>query len=87
MIPVYFYKDSPYVLTFAPEEDSSYMIWGLSVDSYTELVIHKPGEGTILSISGMAFIKICSGDYPLPEVISVVKDNVTFTFTPIPVYE
>ena len=87
MKPVYFYKDSPYVLTFTPEEASTYMIWGLSLNSYTQLVIHKPGGDTIFSISGMPFLKICYGSYPLPEVISVVKDEVTFTFTPIPVYE
>jgi hypothetical protein len=35
----------------------------------------------------MYFFTICNGDYPLPEILSVVYDGVTFTFTPIPVYE
>lgn len=85
MKPVYFYKDSPYVLTFVPED--SFQPWSLSVNSYTKLVIRKPGEKTNFYISGMIFLEICDGYYPLPEVISVVKNGVTFTFTPIPVYE
>ena len=35
----------------------------------------------------MIFFKICDGTFPLPEPTLVVKDEVTFTFTPIPDYE
>lgn len=35
----------------------------------------------------MIFFKICDGTFPISEPTLVVKDEVTFTFTPIPVYE
>ena len=49
--------------------------------------IYKPSETTNLYLYGMIFFKICDGTFPLPEPTLVVKDEVTFTFTPIPVYE
>ena len=77
-----FYKDSPYVLTFITEGE-----WRLNFNNYGGLEIRKPIETTNWYLYGMVFFKICDGTFPLPEVISVVKEEVTFTFTPIPVYE
>ena len=77
-----FYKDSPYVLTFIAED-----IWRLNFNELGGLEIDKPRETTNLYLYGMIFFEICDGTFPLPEVISVVYSGVTFTFTPIPVYE
>ena len=77
-----FYKDSPYVLTFIAEDS-----WRLNFNKLGGLEIHKPRETTNLYLYGMIFFEICDGTFPISEVISVVKDGVTFTFTPIPVYE
>lgn len=39
-------------------------------------------------VDGENIISICQGyDYPLPEVRTFVYEDVTFTFTPIPVYK
>lgn len=59
----------------------------MSLDVDGILEIRKPSTSTNFYISGVIYLEICDGTYPLPEVISVVKDEVTFTFTPIPVYE
>lgn len=77
-----FYKDSPYVLTFI-----AYDIWRLNFNEFGGLEIHKPSETTNLYLYGMIFFKICDGTFPISEPTLVVKDEVTFTFTPIPVYE
>ena len=77
-----FYKDSPYVLTFIAEGE-----WRLNFNELGGLEIRKPRETTNLYLYGMVFFKICDGTFPISEPTSVVKDEVTFTFTPIPVYE
>ena len=77
-----FYKDSPYVLTFIADDQ-----WRLNFNELGGLEIYKPRETTNLYLYGMVFFKICDGTFPFPEVISVVYSGVTFTFTPIPVYE
>ena len=51
------------------------------------LEIYKPSETTNLYLYGMIFFKICDGLISLSEPTSVVYKEVTFTFTPIPVYE
>lgn len=79
-----FYKDSPIILSFTsirPETS-----WASS-EIYDEININTTLAGTSLYLLGMALFKICDGSYPLPEVISVVYGDTTFTFTPIPVYE
>lgn len=73
-----FYKDSPIILTFESQD------WWSSSEKIT---IRKPIESTNLYLFEMGFFAICNGSYPLPEVISVIHNEVTFTFTPIPVYE
>lgn len=80
--PITFYKDSPYVLTFIAED-----IWRLNLNELGGLEIEKPRETTNLYLTGMIFFKICDGTFPISEPTLVVKDEVTFTFTPIPVYE
>ena len=81
---IYFYKDSPIILTFMPDRhDPS---WASS-EIYDEININTTPVGTNLYLLGIHLVNICDGDYPLPEVISVVYDDTTFTFTPIPVYE
>ena len=77
-----FYKDSPYVLTFIAENS-----WRLNFNKLGGLEINKPRETTNLYLYGMIFFKICDGTFPISEPTLVVKDEVTFTFTPIPVYE
>ena len=77
-----FYKDSPYVLTFIADDQ-----WRLNFNKYEGLEIYKPSETTNLYLYEMIFLKICDGTFPISEPTSVVKDEVTFTFTPIPVYE
>ena len=80
-----FYKDSPYVLTFIADDQ-----WRLNFNELGGLgglEIYKPRETTNLYLYGMIFFKICDGTFPISEPTSVVKDEVTFTFTPIPVYE
>ena len=77
-----FYKDSPYVLTFIADD-----FWRLNFNELGGLEIYKPRETTNLYLYGMIFFKICDGTFPISEPTLVVKDEVTFTFTPIPVYE
>jgi hypothetical protein len=53
----------------------------------TEFVeISMSGTGYYLKYMTELVFPISEGSYPLPEVISVVHDGATFTFTPIPVY-
>ena len=82
MPTITFYKDSPYVLTFIADDQ-----WRLKFNEPGGLDIYKPRETTNLYISGMIFFKICDGTFPISEPTSVVYKEVTFTFTPIPVYE
>ena len=77
-----FYKDSPYVLTFIADDQ-----WMLKFNELGGLEIYKPSETTNLYLYGMIFFKICDGLISLSEPTSVVYKEVTFTFTPIPVYE
>lgn len=80
-----FYKDSPYVLTFIADDQ-----WRLNFNELGGLgglEIYKPSETTNLYLYGMIFFKICDGLISLSEPTSVVYKEVTFTFTPIPVYE
>ena len=77
-----FYKDSPYVLTFIADDQ-----WRLNFNEFGGLEIYKLSETTNLYLYEMIFFKICDGTFPISEPSSVVKDEVTFTFTPIPVYE
>ena len=77
-----FYKDSLYVLTFITEGE-----WRLNFNNYGGLEIRKPIETTNLYLYEIVFFEICDGTFPISEPTLVVKDEVTFTFTPIPVYE
>lgn len=77
----HFYKDSPIILTFT---FASRNHWESSKNF--GLMIEKTSTYTSLILKGMVFFRICEGDYPCPETISVVMKDVTFTFTPIPVY-
>ena len=77
-----FYKDSPIILPFA-----SVNYW-IPTNDYN-IYIDAPGSTTTTNLYffGYYICSICEGHYPLPEIISVVYIDVTFTFTPIPVYE
>jgi hypothetical protein len=80
---VSFYKDSPIILT--PPSPSSHNNW--QSDNNTVAVYKMNGRMNLYIPTGMYSFTICDGDYPFPEIISVVYNGVTFTFTPIPVYE
>lgn len=77
---IHFYKDSPIIFSFISKNH-----W---VSSESErLSLQRQTTATNFYFDSVVFISICDGDYPLPETISIVKRGVTFTFTPIPVYE
>jgi hypothetical protein len=76
---IYFYKDYPIILTRRSGDH-----WTSSEIGNIDII--TPGS-TVFQLWHMTYFEICDGFYPLPEIISVVYDGTTFTFTPIPVYE
>jgi hypothetical protein len=74
-----FYKDSPIILSFISENR-----WAMDGN---RLEIEKNTAYTSFYLDSLCLISICEGHYPLPETISIIENDVTFTFTPIPVYE
>lgn len=83
-LPSFFlYKDQPITLQFV-DDVPPHIEWR-SNDSRIRL--QTGPASTHLLICGMMECRISDGTYPLPETVSVVHDGVTFTFTPIPVYE
>jgi hypothetical protein len=78
---IIFYEHSPIILTFVSEN-----YWKFSSENFT-METKKPVTYTNLCLNSIPLIYICEGTYPLPETVSVVKNGVTVTFTPIPVYE
>lgn len=82
----YFYKDQPVIYTFGSENN-----WYLPGRQGEWIRTYTQGETitTCMWFTGIPGFKICDGQYPLPETISVLNDKngVTITFTPIPVYE
>ena len=85
---IYFKADEPIILKFISEN-----YWRSFEYSY--LNIGRRSENTSMtslnlvskSLITVSVFSICDGDYPLPETLSITKNGVTFTFTPIPVYE
>ena len=73
-----FYADTPILLKRFEN------IWH---DDNKILLIHKPMGFTNLNLNDSIFFTICESEYPFPDVIQVVYERTTFTFTPIPVYE
>jgi hypothetical protein len=81
-VDFHFYKDSPIILSFIFEN-----YWGTGKYMGGLEIKNEGGDTTRLFLDEVSIFSICEGYYPLPEIVSVVKNGVTFTFTPIPVYE
>lgn len=84
------YRDSPILFTnngfnewsFEVAEPGNIQSFGIRTSAISTTLTH-------LYFFSTAYLDICEGEYPLPEIISILdkSTNTRFTFTPIPVYE
>ena len=78
------YADKPIILKDSSSNKSQIQFY--NEDKEWE-VVSINDKTKLKLVSQLTIIDICEGKYPFPDVIQVVYEGTTFTFTPIPVYE